>query len=399
MSIATTSIADGIHAQVRMADFILANIEPILAQWEEFARSVWPAPASKDPAELRDHAEAILRATAADMKSDQSAKQQSAKAEGRGDGGASGRRLDTASDQHGIGRVDSGFKLTEVLAEYRALRASVIRLWRVSQPAPRPVDLDDLTRFNESIDQSLARAVASFTDGVDRARQLFLAILGHDLRTPLAAIRITAEVLARRTGSDTDTIDRTSRITAAAKAMNRMIDDLLDFTAAGLGGGMPLSRGKTDLCAICSEVVEEVRAAHPDRSLAYTNHGDANGEWDTARLRQMVSNLLGNAIQHGDADQAVDISVNGSSADVLLTVHNSGPPIPPNALPLLFDPLRRTAEAPDAAPAHRRSGSIGLGLYIAHQIVIAHGGAIAATSTADDGTTFTVRLPRRVPRR
>src|SRR4051812_9981349 len=179
---------------MRLADFILANIEPILVEWEAFARGIWPGPAT-DPRELRDHAADILRATAWDMQSPQTAAQQSDKSRGDGDPGNGSARIDGASDVHAVGRVRSGFDMMSVVAEYRALRASVIRLWRDSAPTPDVRDLDDLTRFNESIDQSLTEAVRSYTQRVDRSRQMFLAILAHDLRNPLNSMTMSAEAL------------------------------------------------------------------------------------------------------------------------------------------------------------------------------------------------------------
>src|SRR5688572_24558899 len=172
---------------MRLADFILAKTEQILTEWEAFARGIWPG-ATTSPRELRDHAEDILRAAARDMASAQTGEQQSDKSKGDGDIGRDSRRLDGASDVHAVGRVASGFNLMDVVAEYRALRASVVRLWRESRPDPDRRDLDDLTRFHESIDQSLTTAVRSYTERVDRSRQMFLAILGHDLRNPLNAV-------------------------------------------------------------------------------------------------------------------------------------------------------------------------------------------------------------------
>jgi len=224
---------------MRLADFILANIEPILANWEQFARGIWPRGTSVDVAALRDHAEAILRATVADMNSAQSNFQQSEKSMGRGDGGIDSERLDDASAEHGLGRVASGFDLLAVVSEYRALRASVIRLWRNSKPNPDLHDLDDLTRFNESIDQSLAKAVRSFTHRLDQSRRMFLAILGHDLRDPLTTISLNAQVLSEM-HSGTESLSLSEQIAATAKSMSLMIQDLLDFTVTGLTGGMPI---------------------------------------------------------------------------------------------------------------------------------------------------------------
>jgi signal transduction histidine kinase len=176
---------------MRLADFILSNIEPILAEWESFARSVWPG-GKTDPAALRDHAEEMLRATASDMKSVQSALQRSEKSKGEGGASESSLRVNGASDVHAVARVRSGFDLLAMVAEYRALRASVIRLWRDSAPNPDRRDLDDLTRFNESIDQSLTRAIRSYSERIDQSRQMFLAILGHDLRNPLNSMTMSA---------------------------------------------------------------------------------------------------------------------------------------------------------------------------------------------------------------
>src|SRR3954468_16408236 len=214
---------------MRLADFILANVEPILAEWEAFARTVWPGPET-DPSELRDHAADILRATAWDMKSAQSAAQQTDKSKGEGDDGAASARVDGASDVHARGRVKSGFDLMTLVAEYRALRASVIRLWRESRPSADLRDLEDLTRFNESIDQSLTEAVRSYTQRVDRSRQMFLAILGHDLRNPLHSIMMSGDALATAHPADADSARMASRISASVNAMARMINDLLDFT-------------------------------------------------------------------------------------------------------------------------------------------------------------------------
>jgi signal transduction histidine kinase/ActR/RegA family two-component response regulator len=161
-------------SQMRLADFILANTEPILAEWETFARAIWPGAVGTDPATLRDHAEGMLRATVSDMQSTQTAAQQSDKARGKTSNSSHSAGVDRASVAHGSGRHDSRFDLAAVIAEYRALRASVIRLWRESNPNPDLHYLADVTRFNESIDQSLTEAVLAFTDLVAREREAAL---------------------------------------------------------------------------------------------------------------------------------------------------------------------------------------------------------------------------------
>jgi signal transduction histidine kinase len=377
------------RADMRLGDFILANVEPILLEWEQFARGLAPGSAMAVLA-LRDHAENILRVTARDMVSSQSAQQQAEKSKGRGGGGSESERLDRASCEHAIDRLGSGFNLLEVISEYRALRASVLRLWRESLRTADEDDLQDLIRFNESIDQSLAEAVKSYTGRVDESRELFLATLGHDLRNPLNAIVVSSGLLAGSGQLDEENTRIASQMSDFAKVMNGMIHDLLDFTRTRLGGGMPVSVARTDLRQLCRDVLGEFRAAHPHRGLRFEAVGDTSGEWDAARLRQVVSNLLANAIQYGTDSSPVEVSARGESSEVLLTVRNEGSPISTSALPTIFDPFVR---APEVMTKHRPVGGVGLGLYIARQIVVAHGGTIAVTSD-EAGTVFTVRLPR-----
>jgi signal transduction histidine kinase len=377
---------------MRLAVFILANVEPILAEWETFARSIWPDP-NADTAALRDHAQQILRATAADMMTAQTAEQQSDKSKGEGDAGTASANLNGASDVHAVGRAVSGFDLLSVVAEYRALRASVLRLWRERMPVADQNDSDDVTRFNESIDQSLTKAVRSYSEHVDRARQLFLAVLGHDLRTPLNAMRLSADLLLRKSELPAESSRMVERISASAVVMGQMISDLLDFTTTGLGAAIPLSLATMNIEHLSREVLDEIQAAHPTRTLRLHANGDLVGEWDAARLRQVLSNLIGNALQHGSATDPVDLTITGERADVSIAVRNEGPGIPATELRTIFEPLLRLPSS--ERETQRRAGSVGLGLYIVREIVTAHGGSIDVTSSAEAGTVFTVRLPRQ----
>jgi signal transduction histidine kinase len=374
---------------MRLADFILSNVESILVEWEAFARSLTPGSAMSVIA-LRDHAESILRVTARDMLSTQTSQQQSRKSKGHGGGGEESDQLDHASREHAIERLRDGFDLIEVVSEYRALRASVLQLWKAAVHTPDEHDLEDLTRFNESMDQSLAEAIRSYSHRLDESRELFLAMLGHDLRAPLNAMMLSAEVLARSGQLDDEHAQIASRMAASGRAMAGMIHDLLDFTRARLGAGMPLSIAPADLGSLSREVLEEIRAAHPHRHVHFESVGDLRGEWDAARLRQVLSNLAGNAIEHGDGG-AIEVLAKDEGSKVLLAVRNRGPVIAPAALPTLFDPFVR---APSSESKKRRGG-IGLGLYIARAVVTAHGGTISVASTEATGTVFTVRLPRR----
>ena len=340
---------------VRLGEFISANIEPILTEWESFARSIWPTGAAAEPAELRDSAEEILRAVIADMTTAQSDSDQSAKSMGRGAGGSESQRLDHASQLHGAARVGSGMELVAVLSEYRALRASVLRLWRHSKPDPDVHDLEDLTRFNEAIDQSLALAVEAFTRRVDGSRKMFLGILGHDLRNPLSAITLSAKVAKAALPETKELPAQLSQIVLSAQAMAGLIADLIDFTSSTLGVRLPLTPAPADLRVTCDEVVREMRVAHAGRSIHVSTHGDLAGTWDAHRLRRLIANLVGNALQHGSPTGSVHLTADGIDPQtVVISVHNTGEPIPAHVLPTIFDPLvrgptsvqdRRTPEA------------------------------------------------------
>lgn len=381
---------------MRLPDFILGNIEPILVEWEAFARSLTPG-AEMTKLALRDAAKAILLATVQDMQIDQSLAQQEDKSKGYGGAGGKGSdRLDHASKIHGLERVGSGFDIMEVVAEYRALRASVLRLWRESQPQPNINDISDITRFNEAIDQSLAEAVSSYTNRVEQSRRMFLAILSHDLRNPLNVIHGSAQVAARTLNEDSGTTKALSMIERNTKTITQLINDLIDFASTGLGSAMPLTRSSFDLEQLGRKVFEEFCIAYPQCMLRFHPEGDLSGDWDAARLRQVISNLMGNALQHGATEEPIELSIASEGSTVVLSVHNEGPPIPSEMLTTIFDPFRRYAQS-ESAMQKKVSSSIGLGLYIVREVVVAHGGTIAVASTAQEGTTFTVRLPRTAP--
>lgn len=377
---------------MRLADFILSNVVPIVNGWEIFARSIG-AGEHLGHLTLRDHAAQILQATARDMKSPQTISERAKKSKGL-DHPSEHDALEYASDAHAVDRLGLGFNILELISEYRALRASVLQLWHDSRPEANERDVDDLTRFNESIDQSLSKAVASYTKRVDQARDMFLAILSHDLRNPLGAIAMSANVLPMVSGDKAEIVECGLRIARSASVMGRMISDLLDYTRTRLGAGMPVNPAPIDLAALGRELIEEFRAAHPDREIEFRTDGDLNGQWDYDRIRQAISNLLGNAIQHGSAVFPVSLSLRGEESSVVIEVHNGGDPIPPGELPKIFDPLIRGSSADH--PKTNRPGSIGMGLYIAREVARSHDGRIDVLSTAKDGTTFTIRVPRRV---
>ncbi|PTL78593.1 PAS domain S-box protein [Vitiosangium sp. GDMCC 1.1324] len=220
-----------------------------------------------------------------------------------------------------------------------------------------------------------------------RDREDVVAIVSHDLRNPLNAISLSATTLLKHDGVDERTTRAVGRIASAADRASGMIRDLLDFTQARVSG-IPVHPGPLDFHEHVQRVVDEVRLAWPGRRIDFDARGDGRGEWDEGRLAQVVTNLVGNALQHSPAGTPVRVSTWSEDSDVCLEVHNEGPPIHAELLPRLFEPYRRGPEAGEGR------GSLGLGLYITRQIVLGHRGTLEVRSTEMDGTTFTVRLPR-----
>ena len=374
---------------MRLADFIEGNVESILAEWVSFAESSGPAARTMDLKALRDHAAQMLEVIVADLRTPQSDAEQAAKSKGEAESTPGG---DTAAQVHGSGRAESGFSVQEMTAEYRALRASVIRLWTKGCGTLTGEDLEDLTRFNEAIDQSLAESLSRYTRDIDRAREMFVAILGHELRAPLGAVLAGSQFMLDNSELAEPQRTITARIASSARRMNQMVADLLDFTWGRLGSGIPVRREPADIGAIARDVVEEMRSAHPSAAFQVTTSGDLQGEWDAPRISQVLTNLLGNAVQYGTAGSLINVTVEGVADEVVLRMHNIGATIPPEGLPGLFSPFKRFQVD---EPAQRSSGNLGLGLYITERIVSAHGGRIDVRSSPEAGTLFTIRLPRR----
>ncbi len=230
-------------------------------------------------------------------------------------------------------------------------------------------------------------------DEVKRAgefRERFIGIVSHDLRNPLASIAMAASILGKSPQLPPALQKHAARILGNADRMSKMISDLLDFTRGRLGGGIPIALASADLVQVATRVLAEFEHSHPGRTITLRHKGDARGIWDEARLAQVVSNLVSNALEHGDPQAPVVVEVTGNERSVALAVRNAGPPIPAEALPHVFDPFRRGREG-DATTG------LGLGLYIASEVARGHGGSIDVASGPGE-TTFTLRLPRRAAR-
>jgi phosphoserine phosphatase RsbU/P len=223
---------------------------------------------------------------------------------------------------------------------------------------------------------------------------MFLAILGHDLRTPLGAIYTSAKFMLEAGELEEPHRSLVSRIASSATRTTSMVGDLLDFTRSRLGGGIPIVRAELDLGKVVHDVVGEISAAHPERKIEAVIPAEQRGEWDAARISQALANLLGNAVEHGSPGTTIMVELRGEEDGVAISVHNRGAVIPADRLDGLFNPMK-VKDAPPKPSAGGPTGNLGLGLYIAERIVNAHRGRIEVESSEEDGTTFTLHLPYR----
>jgi signal transduction histidine kinase len=373
---------------MRLAEFIADNTETILAEWEAFAASLAPAGANMTSLALRDHAPHILDAVVKDITTAQTREAQAEKSKGRGP-----RVLGspaTAAQTHALLRAQSGFDINQLVAEYRALRASVLRLWIDACP------LDDasgteIIRFDEAIDQAIAESVGDFHAHVEQNRNLFLGMLGHDMRTPLNAIVATASLL-RALNAGEQVSAAAGRLIRSGASMRVLLDDLVEFNRTHLGLGIKVAPTDIDLAEELGGEVEQLRSVHPDRRIEWTVTGDAVGHYDGGRLKQVLRNLVTNAIVHGSSDTPVRVALVGEEPEIRLNVTNEGPTIDPSFQSELFDPLKRGIVYMNS---HEYNDGLGLGLFIVRELVLAHGGRVEVHSDSTEGeTTFTVILPR-----
>jgi signal transduction histidine kinase len=380
------------RVNIRLSEFIRTNSRQIIAEWESFARTLVPASINMTPLALRNHIKDILAFIAEDMDSSQTGAAQVRKSHGVEDDASPVMKSPSPAESHAALRLAGGFNQDQMVSEYRALGASIIKLWNAAHPEMKSQDVLDLTRFNESIDQELMESIKLYTKKLDYSRNMFLGILSHDLRNPVGAILMSAQ-LQLRLGEQNDKQKMLStQIVASAERTLEIVSHLLDLTRARFGAGLPIIRAPMDFGFVSNQMIDEIRAAHPRREITLEISGDMNGEWDKARIGQVFSNLLGNAIQYGFHGTPINVTVQGEPDDIILSVHNEGIPIPPDRIGGIFTALTRDTEIDSGETTG--SMHLGLGLYITREIVAAHGGKIAATSTERDGTTFTANFPR-----
>jgi len=373
---------------MRLAPYIRANAEQIIGEWQTFAATLVPAADCMNPRALRNHINEILAFIADDIEAPQTGAEQITKS--HGDKPKAVKH--SAAETHAALRLAGGFNLDEMVSEFRALRASVTKLWEKQLGTPVPVDIADLTRFNESLDQVLTESIHHYSIKIAASKDLLIGILSHDLSRTLNSVTVAAGFTLRIGRLHERQATLVSEIVDNAARASETIAHLLDLTRARLGSGLPVVREPVDMGYVSKKVVDEMRTLHPRRDFTLEVSGNLDGNWDKARVAQLAANLLDNAVRYSFADSKIAVAVLGSGDEVTLSVHNEGVPIPADAIPKIFHSLNR-AVAQDG-DSHPESVNLGLGLYIAEEIVTAHGGVISVSSSEKGGTTFTAQLPR-----
>jgi len=374
---------------MRLPAFITSNLDAILIDWVAFAQAQLPAAATMDHAGLLDHGRLILEEIASDMHQPQGDDERQAKSEGNGSNASPS--IAVPSRIHARQRERQGFQVEQMVAEYRALRATVLRLWSAASSSVQVEDLEDVTRFNEAVDQAIAESLQVFVAEVDKARDLFLGMLGHDLRGPLSTIANCATMDLRTRPDDSP---RAAVILRSVTQMKALLDDLVEYTRHRLGSGLAIDPANLQLDQFARDTLDEIAAISSGRVLNLEVEGDMEGEWDARRLHQALSNLVFNALKYGLPSAPIRISLNGTHADeVVVAVENAGKPIPRRVLPTIFDPLSRAAADDGDVDSQVAGANLGLGLYVVREIANAHGGSVDVTSD-DSATRFELKLPR-----
>jgi len=357
--------------------FIHESLDDILSEWE---RECIEARRDAAPAVRRVHFGKVLQAVAAEMKRSKASDPMVAATVAAFERGAASDGTPTAPHSHASQLVD----------DYSSLRASVVRQWRRRHPDPSPADLDDLVQFNEAMDRSLAELAATFSPSESQPHSLFLGVLNHELRTSVASILMSAQVLTHRSTPGSPEAKAAQRILRSCQQVRQSLDALSDFTKVRLGEHLEIDRVPDDMGVLCRQALDAFARIDPERKVRLTSDGDLMGDWDTTRIREAVGGLIGNAARFASRGSAVTIAVDGHGADeVKVTVHGDGTPIDVETLQTIFDPVARV-ESENATYA-----GLGLGLFIVRKVVDAHGGQVSVEASPERGTTFTMVLPRR----
>lgn len=362
---------DAPTSPLRLSTILRKDREAILLEWEAAVRQSASRSATLERADLLDDIPKFVDRLIAWLDEGSTAARDVA--------------VDTeTTGQHARHRLRFGVELRHLIHEYRLLRQIMMSHAVDAHCESWPGCLQELIALDDVLDAAMTETVSAYARERDESRDLLLGVLGHDLRNPLAAVSVASSLIAESTSLE-QVRAVGARIKRSAERIQRVIGDLLDLARSRFGARMPIAPEPLDLGEVANSAIEELRLANPGRELVFEQRGDVAGTWDRARLDQVVSNLVGNAIQHGKDPICVTVEADGDS--VVLRVANQGPPIPKESMPSLFDPFRRaSADGGDKA-------RLGLGLYIVAEIVRRHGGTVNV-DTAESETVFTVRLPR-----
>jgi signal transduction histidine kinase len=318
--------------------------------------------------------------------------------EGRDASTDSGARVPGAdarpAARHGALRQRSGIGIAQLVNEFGSVRTIVLTRWYFSGArTDSDAVLQQSIRFNRAVDGVLCDAAESFAAASTSARDTYLFTLGQDLRGPLSAIHIASIVLGRPDFGPATRHNASRRVGQALAQMDGLLSDLLEYTRNRAVPGIPVDSLPCDLAHVCAAAIESARASHPARVFDVATSGDLVASVDGPRIQQALSNLVHNAVKHGDGHTAIKLAATGDDTSVALSVWNAGRAIPEASLEAIFEPWVRVPREGSAAPG-RPETNLGLGLFIAREIVAAHGGTIGVSSSAAAGTRFTIRLPR-----
>ena len=283
----------------------------------------------------------------------------------------------------------AGFSIDEVAAEFLALADCAVHGWKGARRRFSREEVDELMRFRAAMDAAVAESMKCLARHAKTSTDQFIGTLAHDIRNPLGTIVTCAELMVR---SDAGPARVAQRILNSAARIGGIVESVADFTRAHARAPMTLRRKQCDLCDCIAKVVDETRARQSGREILFESAGRFEGRWDDGRIGQLLSNLLGNAIQYGAADQPITVRLEtapGDRALVEISVHNHGIAIAPSELGTLFDPMVRGRRGRETV-----SSGLGLGLFICREIALAHGGTVHVESSDAKGTTFVVLLPR-----
>ncbi|MDB5938670.1 MAG: hybrid sensor histidine kinase/response regulator [Polaromonas sp.] len=375
---------------MRLSAFIAQNKESIMQDWEDFARTIHSPTLQMDCKALRDHAGLLLDTICADLDTPQSPAEQSQKSWGE----APQANAQSFAQAHAADRMTAGYTINQLVSEYRALRASVLRRWADSATEVLLTDPRDMTRFNEAVDQALAESVHHYSQLVeslmheqklaeDELRQSnhhkdeFLAMLAHELRNPLAPISSAAYLLSLPGANESLVHRASSTIIRQVEHMTELVDDLLDVSRV-MRGLVELHRQTLDLKQVVASAVEQAQPLIEARSQALVlrlGAAPAFVQGDKTRLVQVLSNLLNNAAKYTPPSGKIVLSLEMQENQVQLAVSDNGSGMAPTLVPHVFELFIQAERTPD-----RAQGGLGLGLALVNNIVTLHGGTVQASS-------------------